>query len=208
MDGRFLTAFIIPEERDICGYKLKPYNLRHMLYLAAIDSPFVSQKSEKAMTPDALLLALRICSTNDVQGALRQKPTIREQILVGEMMANQDVFAKALHELLDYIGESNSVPVTFEKDTSKKGPKAENAPPALMMAVALMSKLHLTKEEAWTLPVGQAVWYLTVYGITEGAETKILTTEQESKMDSEADFLKKVQADALAKLKSHNGRKQ
>ena len=207
MDGRFLTAFIIPEEREICGYKLRPYNLRHMLYLTAIDSPFVVNKSEKAMTPDALLLALRICSTNDVQTALKMKPTVREQMLVGQMMADQNVFAKALHELLDYIGDSNSVPITFEKDTPQGGKRADNAPPALLMAVTLMAKLNLTKEEAWTLPVGQAIWYLTVYGIVEGAETKILTTEQEAKMDSEADFLKKVQADALAKLKSHNGRK-
>ena len=75
------------------------------------------------------------------------------------------------------------------------------------MAVTLMAKLHLTKEEAWTLPVGQAIWYLTVYGIIEGADTKIITTEQEAKMDSEADFLKNLQAEALAKLQSNNGRK-
>jgi len=207
MDGRFLTAFIIPEERDICGYKLRPYNLRHMLYLTAIDSPFVVSKSEKAMTPDALLMALRICSTNDVQTALRMKPTVREQMLVGQMMADQNIFAKALRELLDYIGDANSVPVTFEKESKHVGKKADNAPPPLLMAVTLMAKLHLTKEEAWTLPVGQAIWYLTVYGIIEGADTKILTTEQEGKMDSEADFLKKVEADALAKLQSYNGRK-
>jgi hypothetical protein len=206
MDGRFLTAFIIPEEREICGYKLKPYNLRHMLYLTAIESPFVCEKSDKCMTPEALLLALRICSTNDVQRALKERPTMREQILVGKMMAERDLFTSSLRELLDYIGDSNSVPVVFEKEDKGTPRKAHNAPPPLLMAVTLMAKLHLTKEEAWTLPVGQAIWYLTIYGIIEGAETKIITTEQEAKMDSEADFLKRLQAEALAKLQNHNGR--
>lgn len=207
MDGRFLTAFIIPEEREICGYKLKPYNLRHMLYLTAIESPFVTEKADKCMTPDELLLALRICSTNDVQKALKDKPTVREQILVAQLMAEREKFNDALRELLNYIGDSNSVPVTFEKGDGSTSKSAHNAPAPLLMAVTLMAKLHLTKEEAWTLPVGQAIWYLTVYGIIEGADTKIITTEQEAKMDSEAEFLKNLQAQALAKLQGNNGRK-
>jgi hypothetical protein len=152
------------------------------------------------------MMVLRICSSEHPQVALKRKPTMREQMLVGRMIAEPSLFSEGMTKMLAYMGDSNSAPIVYEKHDPTAKKNSENAPIPLLLAVALMSKLNMSKEDAWTTPVGQAVWYLTVFGILEGAETKIVTTEAEAKMNDEAAILKKAESEALAKLKGYNGR--
>ena len=70
------------------------------------------------------------------------------------------------------------------------------------MAVSLMSGLNMSADEAWSVTVGQAVWYLTAHSIAEGADIRILNTEEESKIPKEREELLKHQQKARDALKN------
>lgn len=116
------------------------------------------------------------------------------------MQSDIRYFYKAMKDILEYMNESCSAPLVYAKE-EKKEKRKENIPSPLVMATALMSRLHMTPEEAWNTPIGQAVWYLTAFSSSEGADVKILSTEDEQRADFEKEFLQKLQAEELAKLK-------
>jgi len=198
MDGRFLTAFIVPKRWDVMGYKLTPFSLRHMLYLQALNSPLLAM--DRTPTPKDILVFVRICSSTHPSEAFASA-TIADHIRIAWMEANGSYFFKNLQLIKSYIETCTTVPKTYEKPASQKKVK-ENVPGPLSMATALMSKLHMKKEEAWELTLGQAIWYLTAYAIGEGAEIKILTTSDEEKSDAERVWLERFQQAQLAKYKS------
>lgn len=182
------------------GYKLTPFSLRHMLYLQALNSPFLSEEN-KIPTPKDILVLLRICSSTHPSEAFSDV-TIGDRIRVAFMEVNPRYFFKALLQIKEYIEVCTTVPKTWEKPDEVQKVK-ENIPGPLSMATSLMSKLHLKKEEAWEMTLGQAVWYLTAYAVGEGADIKILTTEDESKAKSEREWLEKFQQSQLAKYKDN-----
>ena len=198
MDGRFLTAFLIPHNKVVLGYELKPYNLRHMMTLTALDSPFVSQNNSSSITPDSILVLLRVCSTDEPCDAFK-KPTLKDQINVGRMMGDESFMYESIKGVLEYLTESLSSPAVFEKDGMARRP--ENVPSPLALAVLLMSRLGFSPEAAWKTPVGQAIWYSVAYSVQEGADVKILSTEAEAKIKSEKELIEKVTADAVRQLK-------
>jgi hypothetical protein len=181
------------------GYKLTPFSLRHMLYLQALNSPFLTM--ERIPAPKDVLVLLRICSSTHPSEAFTNV-TIGDRIRMARMEVNTAYFFKNLLLIKSYIEACTTVPKTYEKpdDTHKV---KENVPGPLSMATSLMSKLHMKKEEAWELTLGQAIWYLTAYAIGEGAEIKILTTEDEEKADAEREWLEKFQQSQLAKYKDN-----
>jgi len=180
------------------GYKLKPYTLRHSLYLIALQHPMVVGK-EKETSPQDLLAFLRICSSERPDLAFR-KPTIMDIWRIARMQSDIRYFYRAMKDILIYMNESCSSPLVYTKEEGKEK-KKDGIPSPLVMATALMSRLHMTPERAWNTPVGQAVWYLTAFSASEGADIKILSTEDEQRADFEKEFLQKLQAEELAKLK-------
>ena len=198
MDGRFLTAFILPKEWDIMGYKLKPFSLRHTLVLMALQSPVLAMQAGR-IKPEDIIIFLRICSTDNAFVALKE-PTWRDKLNQVRLEISIKKFVEVAVQIKAYMVACNTTPVTYSKDDEKEKTK-ENIPGVLGMATSLMSRLHMSPEEAWNCTVGQAVWYVTAYGVSEGADIKILSTEDESKAPDERELLVKMQAEALAKVK-------
>lgn len=199
MDGRFLTAFIVPKEWDIMGYKLRPYCLRHCLYLTALGSPLVDKNSNAPLTPEMLIIFCRVCAGEAPETCCR-KLTLKDEYHLGTMIGNSEYFLKTLKAIMYYIHECSSSPVTYSKG-GERVVNSENVPGPLQMAVGLMANLHFTSDQAWDTPVGQAVWYLTAYSISQGSETKILSTEQEARANFEKEILEKMTKEHMERLR-------
>jgi hypothetical protein len=65
----------------------------------------------------------------------------------------------------------------------------------------MTSKLGMDMKQAWETPIGQAIWLITAFSIQEGAETQIVTTEDDKRAIAERASLAKLQAEALASIK-------
>jgi hypothetical protein len=199
MDGRFLTAFIIPKKWEIMGYTLKPFSLRHMLILHAIDSPFVSGKSVPTH-PEQVLACLRICSGLHPDDAFKKRVSWLDSFRAARLQLDSKYFVEVVSSIMEYMQICASSPQVYTKpDTTEK--RAENVPGPLSLATSLMSKLHMKPDEAWEMTLGQTIWYLTAHAISEGADIKILTTAAEAKADTEREALLKHNAEVLAKVK-------
>ena len=199
MDGRFLTAFILPEKWEIMGYELKPFSLRHTMTLTALESPIVMGKAPM-VTPEDIVIFLRICSSENAFVALK-KPSLMDKWNQVRMELDTSYYFDQMMDINEYMKACNTMPSTYTKpdDTEKK---KENVPVVLGLVTSLMSKMNMSLDEAWDCTAGQAVWYLTAYSIGEGAEVKILSTQDEEKMDAEKAMLIKLQAESRAKYKT------
>lgn len=198
MDGRFLTAFILPEKWEIMGYKLKPFSLRHTMTLTALGSPIVAGDMPR-VKPEDIIIFLRVCSSENAFVALK-KPSIWDKWCQARMEINTHYYFDQLLSINAYIKLCNTMPSTYTKE-EKEEKKGESVPVVLGLATSLMSKLHFTRDEAWDCTVGQAVWYLTAFAIAEGAEVKIISTQAEAKMNEEREMLIKVQQAARERIK-------
>lgn len=198
MDGRFLTAFILPEKWEIMGYTLKPFSLRHTMTLTALESPIVMGQAPM-VTPEDIIIFLRVCSSRNAFVALK-KPSLMDRWNQARMERDTSYYFDQLMAVNEYMKACNTMPNTYKKpDEDEK--KKDNVPIFLGLVTSLMSKMNMSADEAWDCTAGQAVWYLTAYSIGEGAEVKILSTQDEEKMDSERAMLIKLQASSRAKLK-------
>jgi hypothetical protein len=198
MDGRFLTAFILPESWSIMGYKLKPFSLRHTMTLTALESPIVAADGPR-VKPEDIVIFLRVCSSDNAFVAL-SKPSLWDRWCQARMEVDTTYYFDQLMAINAYIKLCNTMPNTYNKDEGQEK-KKENVPVVLGLATSLMSKLNFNKDEAWDCTVGQAVWYLTAYAVSEGADVKIISTQDEAKMESEKEFLARMQKQARERLK-------
>jgi hypothetical protein len=199
MDGRFVTAFVLPEKWEILGYKLGPFTLRRYMALLAIESPVLTSPAAE-ISPEDMLIFARICSNKDAFVALKP-PTLLDKWKRMRMEVDSAYFVRAVIDSKDYVETGVATPKTFSKDDGVKEFKKENVPSILGLVTSLMSKLNMTPEEAWGCTVGQAVWYLTAYAVSEGAEIRILSTQDEEKIESDRELLQRIQREALARLK-------
>lgn len=199
MDGRFVTAFVLPARRQILGYKLGPFSLRRYMALLAIKSPVLTSVASE-ISPADLLIFLRICSSDDPFHALG-KPTLLEKWKRMRLEVDSAHFVQTVMDTKEYIEEGIATPKTFSKEDGVKEFKKENIPATLGLVTSLMARLNMSADEAWGCTVGQAVWYLTAYAVSEGADIRILTTEDEDKAESDRELLQRIKREALARLK-------
>ena len=199
MDGRFVTAFVLPEEWEILGYRVGPFTLRHYLTMLAIDSPILTGEV-KDVRPEDVIIFLRICSMDNAFVALKE-PTMADKWRQAKLEFNMNLMVRTVITIKEYVGTGLSAPKTFTKEDGVKQFKRENIPGVLGIATSLMARLNMDAEDAWRLTPGQAIWYLTAFAISEGAEIRILTTQEEAKAESEREFLLRKQKEALSFIK-------
>lgn len=199
MDGRFLTAFVLPKKWDVIGYELKPFSLRHQLVLTALESP-ITKGDVPGTKPEDILVFLRVCSSDNAFEALG-KPTIRDRWRLALMGVNTGYFLSTMAAIHVYMQTCNTTPTVYRKEENKKTKNHEDVPGVLSMATSLMSRMHMSPTEAWDCTIGQAVWYLTAFSISEGADIRILTTKDEEDAEQQKKELKRLQQEALAKAK-------
>jgi len=201
MDGRFLTAFVVPRKWPIGCFKLKPYNLRHMLYLTALDSPFVKKEVKPEYFDTLNVMAfLRICSSRHPEEAFGSL-SLSEWAFRIRMEVDIQYFTSVVRACFNYMHECSQPPKTITKERNEVKNDKENIPFPLMMVTILTSKLHMDIDKAWETSIGQAIWLLTAFAVQEGSDTRIVTTEDEANAVGEREALIKMQEEALAKIK-------
>lgn len=201
MDGRFLTAFVVPRRWKIGCYGLRPYSLRHMMYLTALESPFTAKDAKpEDFTTENVMAFLRVCQSDHPENAFGS-PSLKELWFRTRMQTDLFFFTRIISSCYNYISECSQPPMTITKDKTETIKQKDNVPFPLMMVVMMSSKLGMDTEQAWNTPVGQAVWLLTAFAIQEGSDTQIVSTEDDARAKGEREALTKMQAEALAKIK-------
>ena len=155
----FYEAFINTEHK-VFGKVLKPFSLKHCLYLESIDSPVVKliNGDEVEITSQDLQLAVIVCSSDDPIKALRKNA-------FGNVLFRFYNYKRNLTKFLSYLHDYISFPEIWENSDSDK---KLNTPWILSKAILLLSKTSLTKDEIWNMPLGELVWYVASFAEQEG----------------------------------------
>lgn len=176
-DQRFLNAFLTPAITNVCGRKLKPFCLKHRLFLEGVESPFVQDGLE--ITPQDLVLALKICSEESIGD-----PTWRDIWLGIRLQQSRDYFKRAASALVRHIDTQANFPKFYER-SDRKTFGAAQVPWQLSIVANLVSN-GIGYAEALTMPEAKAVWLSAVFSINAGAKIEILTTDDEALIDEMA----------------------
>lgn len=139
----FYEAFINCEHK-VLGRRLKPFCLRHCLYLEAIGSPImrIVNGEEVSISRKDLELAVIICSADRDIIAAMKRPNFGLRF---------HRFNCGLTAFLGYLTDFLSLPDMWD---SSEGERAINAPWILSRATLLLSKTNLTLGEIWDMPLG------------------------------------------------------
>ena len=179
MDKRFLQAFLNPPKYIVGGIELDFFCPRHFITLQAMESPFLDPEKAETLSYKDLFIALRICSTpNWVEAAKRPKLRERLKYYMLEGIISRQMHAYA--EFGHYLSESMTVPKLWMKqDETETQKKPSNLPETIAITTILMTKFGFSEEEAWNMPFAKSIWYATAFGLQEGAEISIITTDSE-----------------------------
>ena len=161
MDSKLATAFFIGSHRCY-GYELKPYCLLHSLQLEALENPVICAGS---ITPDHLLVAAEICSTYEVLTHYRRS-----------------LWRKLRHNLEEEVAKFDNYLFNCEQgpdicDRPDSGGGRLKAPWQQVVVTSLIRKTSIRREEAWRMPVGQALWEFHSLQEQEGERSYLYTDE-------------------------------
>ncbi len=173
----FYEAFINCEHK-VLGKRLKPFCLRHCLYLEAINSPVMKivNGDEVEITRKDLEIAVIICSSDgDVLNALT----------LPHFVMRFHRFKRGLRGFLSYLTDYLSFPEMWSKSESDT---TLNAPWILSRATLLLSKTNLTLSEIWNMPLGELLWYCASFAEQEGVAQ--IQSDEERKIIEEAEKLR------------------
>ncbi len=173
----FYEAFINCEH-TVLGKRLKPFSLRHCLYLEAINSPIMKivAGDEVEISRKDLELAVIICSCDSDIIEAMNKPHI---------LMRFHRFKRGLTGFLSYLSDYLSLPAMWNKSDDNA---ILNAPWILSKATLLLSKTNLSLAEIWNLPIGELLWYCASFVEQEGFGQ--IQSDEEQKIIAEAERLR------------------
>lgn len=179
-DDRYYSAFLSLDVHTVCGYKLRPFNLKARLTLEAIGSPLLpgSKTADKAK-PSDIILAARICSIADPFEAVKGGRFI-DKVWLLRMLGNPTQFVRQIIAWRNYLMDTARHPLVAQT----KEPK-QREPSGIEWTLSVASSLiemGFKEDEAWTMPEGRAMFYFYAKAIREGADLRIVTTEFEAEM--------------------------
>ena len=173
----FYEAFINCKHK-VLGKSLKPFCLKHCLYLEAIGSPVASliNGEEKQITRKDLELAVVICSAeDDILNELEHIYSPKNWCMRFHR------FKRGLTQFLSYLTDFLSFPELWDRSDGKN---ALNAPWILSKATLLLSKTSLSRDEIWNMPLGELIWYIACFAEQEGLAE--IQSEEEQQAIEEA----------------------
>jgi hypothetical protein len=182
-DQRFYDAFLMPSATWVCGRKLKPFCIRHRIFLEGVGSAFFSEDQGKELTPGDLLLAIKICG-DEVIG----HPTWADRWLSFRMWISPEYFRAGCRAFLWHIDSSRLYPKFWERN-DRGGGSSINLP-WQMMVVGNLIKNGVSYQDAFNMPEAKAVWLSATFSILNGSKLEILSTDDEALIDQ----LAKVEA--------------
>lgn len=175
-DQRFYDAFLMPGATWICGRKLKPFCLRHRIFLEGLGSPFFSEDGAKEITPADLLLALKICG-DEVIGS----PTWSDHWLTFRMWLSPEYYRAGCRAFLWHIDSTKLYPKFWER--SDRGGGSPISLPWQMLVIGNLIKNGISYQDAFNMPEAKAVWLSATFSILNGSKVEILTTDDEALID-------------------------
>ena len=154
-------------------------------------------------TPAETIHFLRICS-HKRPDAFNCKPGFLDTLYAAKLAVNPKYHIEVGKAIANYIHQYSSPPkVVSTKANGMIGviQKASGDIPSLLVMVSLaMSKLGLSEDEAMDMPVGRLAWYGMSLAIMEGAEMKLITTEEEEMAEDMRVGILKHEAEMAARL--------
>ena len=173
----FYEAFINCQHK-VLGKRLKPFCLKHCLYLEAIESPFmrVANGEETEISRKDLELAVLICSSRgDILENLSKANYPQNWLM------NFHSFKRNCTRFLGYLSDFLTIPEMWD---SGSGKHTLNSPWILSKATLLLQKTNLTREEIWNMPLGELFWYMASMAELEGVAQ--MQSDDEKRMIDEA----------------------
>ena len=152
----FYEAFLNCKHTAL-GRRLKPFSLKHCLYLEAIGSPVMKliNGEEAEITRQDLEVAIVVCSADD----------IIEELKSPNWLMKLHSFKRGLTAFISYLTDFVAVPELWDRTDSET---TLNAPWILSRAMLLLSKTSITLKEVWNMPLGELLWYCASFAEQEG----------------------------------------
>jgi hypothetical protein len=154
MDDRFFRAWINRRDWRVCGLRMQPLCLGHLVNLHAVKSPLLPEADDidLVITPGDLLLAARICAESwPFPGTVR--PRLRDVIWRWRMERNPRLFRHHLRLFTSYFRDHTSFPEFWRSEET--GGRSLSAPEALGKAAYLISHTSISEERAWSMPLAR-----------------------------------------------------
>jgi hypothetical protein len=186
-DQRFLSAFLTPAVTVILGKRLKPFCLRHRLFLEGIGSPFLQEQTE--LTAADLIVALKVCADERID-----QPTLGDKWLNLKLTLSKPLLARGCAALIKHIDRADSYPKFWERKDRRSG-AASTVPWELSVACNLMRN-GVSYQDAFNMPEAKAFWLSATFSIQQGSKLEFISTDDEALIDqlTQIDQTAKVEA--------------
>lgn len=186
-DQRFLSAFLTPAVTVILGKKLKPFCLKHRLFLEGIGSPFLEDQAE--LTAGDLIVALKVCADERID-----KPTLQDSWINLKLALSKPLLARACAALIKHIDRPDAYPKFWERKDKRAG-SASTVPWQLSVACNLIRN-GVSYQDAFTMPEAKAFWLSAAFSIQQGSKLEFISTEDEDLIEqlTQIDQSAKVEA--------------
>jgi len=168
MDKRCLSAFTDPCRLRMMGRFVDPFSMLRRLQLEAVESPFVVPG--KDVRPLDLLIAVKICAGEPIG-----KLSLKDYFYLSRLSHSETYFVKQMSRFSEFV-LIESWPKFWEKKA--KYHNSSGMPWVLTVVCNLMAH-GVSEDRAWTMPESQAIWLHSCFAISNGADMKVLTKEDE-----------------------------
>lgn len=168
MDMRCISAFTDPARIKMLGRYVEPFSMLRRLQMESVESPFVV--ADKPVRPVDLLIAVKICAGEPIG-----KLGLIDRFYLARMNHSETYFVRQMSLFSEYV-LINAWPKFWEKKA--KYHNSTGMPWYLTVVCNLMNH-GVSEERAWTMPEAQAIWLHSCFAISEGADMKVLTKEDE-----------------------------
>jgi hypothetical protein len=169
-DQRFLSAFLTPAVTVILGKRLKPFCLRHRLFLEGIGSPFLQEQTE--LTAADLIVALKVCADERID-----QPTFGDKWLNLRLTLSKPLLARGCAALIKHIDRAESYPKFWERKDRRSG-AASTVPWELSVAANLIRN-GVSYQDAFNMPEAKAFWLSATFSIQQGSKLEFISTDDE-----------------------------
>lgn len=173
MNEKLIEAFF-DAPHTVLKRRLKPFSLRHAFVLAAGDNELMGGSDP---TIGDLYQAVEVCSRDSSYFFSDAKPGIIRRWWWELRCKKLDIVAEFL-AFKEYVEDYMAAPSVWT-DESKGGSKAAKCNWIISTIAGLMKQLGMSREEAWNMPPGQAMWMLVAaYESDPNVKIDIMSDEE------------------------------
>jgi hypothetical protein len=174
-DQRFLSAFLTPAVTVILGKRLKPFCIKHRLFLEGIGSPFLDEQTE--LTAADLIVALKICADEPINS-----PTLQDRWINFKLYLSKPLLARAASAFIKHIDRGDSHPRFWERKDKQAG--GSSSVPWQLSVAANLIRNGISYQDAFTMPEAKAFWLSAAFSIQQGSKLEFLSTDDEALIET------------------------